>query len=156
VKQPKLKPNKLSLKGFGKRGVRTQFAALCYRYNDKGKLRICLVTSRRSKRWILPKGWPMNGRTPGRAAAIEAYEEAGVKGRVSEQSLGIFDYRKKSDPTQRPYLAIVYPLKVKTILKKYPERQYRKRKWFSRKKAAAKVSEPGLRAIILAFDPTKK
>ena len=54
----------LRLKG-GKTEPRTQFAALCYR-REGGKVKVCLVTSRRSKRWILPKGWPMHKETPER------------------------------------------------------------------------------------------
>jgi 8-oxo-dGTP pyrophosphatase MutT (NUDIX family) len=95
----------------------------------------------------------MDGRTPARAAAREAYEEGGLKGRVSERCLGAFDYRKAHERKQRPYLAMVYPLRVKVELSKWPEKKLRKRKWFTQKKAAEKVEEPALKAIILGFDP---
>jgi 8-oxo-dGTP pyrophosphatase MutT (NUDIX family) len=94
----------------------------------------------------------MDGRSPARAAAQEAYEEAGLKGRVSEICLGVYDYRKSLDK-KRPYLTIVYPMRVKEELTKWPEKKQRKRKWFSRNKAATKVLEPALKAMILAFDP---
>ena len=64
----------ISLRGAAKSDVRTQFAALCYRIK-RGKVQVLLVTSRRTKRWIVPKGWPMEGRTPADSAAQEAWEE---------------------------------------------------------------------------------
>lgn len=154
-RRPKPKPRKLSLSGVGKRGVRTQFAALAWRITAKGRLKICLVTSRNSGRWILPKGWPMDGRTPGRAAAREAWEEAGVKGRASERCLGVFDYRKRSDKTRRPHLAMVYPLKVGSVSNTWPEMRFRRRRWVTPQKAATLVDAPGLQQILLAVDPAR-
>ena len=52
-----------------------------------------------------------------------------------------------------PCMAVVYPLKVKTVHSHWPERSERKRAWFKRKKAARLVSEPELAQMILAFDP---
>ncbi|MFQ6553034.1 NUDIX hydrolase [Aestuariibius insulae] len=149
--RPLNKPRKLSLSGVSKRSVRTQFAALCWRVK-KGEVQICLVTSRTSKRWILPKGWPMHGRTPAGAAAIEAYEEAGLRGRSYDICLGVFDTRKHHDKRQ-PYLALVYPIKVKTVLNNWPEKDERRRKWFTPEKAAERVDEPGLAEILRRFDP---
>ncbi|MCF2906328.1 NUDIX hydrolase [Octadecabacter sp. CECT 8868] len=132
--------------------LRTQFAALCYRIKD-GKVQICLVTSRRTKRWIVPKGWPMNGETPMDAAATEAYEEAGVRGKVHVRPAGVFSYSKTFSKDELPCLAVVYPLKVKKVLKTWPERKERTRKWLPRKKAAALVDDPELSTIILNFKP---
>ena len=115
--------------------LRTQFAALCYRIKD-GKVQICLVTSRRSKRWIVPKGWPMNGETPMDAAATEAYEEAGVRGKVHQRPAGVFSYYKNISKDELPCLAIVYPLQVKKVLKHWPERKERKRKWLEEVRSA--------------------
>ena len=66
--------------------VRTQFAALCYRIKSN-KVQVLLVTTRRTGRWILPKGWPIDGLTPQKSAAREAWEEAGVIGRPDAQPL---------------------------------------------------------------------
>ena len=90
---PKIRQLPLSLDGGGKRDVRSQFAALCYRVKD-GKTRVLLVTSRGTGRWIIPKGWPMDGKTPAETAAQEAWEEAGVTGKVQDMCLGLFSYRK--------------------------------------------------------------
>lgn len=135
-----------------KRDLRTQFAALCYRFKDE-RLQICLVTSRRSGRWIVPKGWPMDGETPADAAATEAFEEAGLRGQIGNRPIGVFSYYKVLSEDELPCIAVVYPMKVKKMLNNWPERKERSRKWFSRKRAATLVDDPELRAIILSFDP---
>jgi len=135
--------------------VRTQFAALCYRMKGE-KVQVLLVTSRGSRRWIIPKGWPIDGLTPAQSAAREAFEEAGVTGRVHELCLGVFSYAKYVDrSTGLPCLAMVYPLRVKSLGTDYPERGERRRKWFSRKKAAQRIAEPELAHMILNFDPRR-
>lgn len=126
-----------------------QVGALCYRHSAKG-MRILLVTSRETRRWIIPKGWPMKRRTPGQAAAREAYEEAGVKGVVSNRSIGLFTYRKDMGRGTRIHCTVrVFPLQVTELLKKFPEARQRKVRWFSPRKAAKKVREPELKALIL-------
>ena len=138
----------------GRKGdMRTQFAALCWRVS-KGKPEILLITSRGTNRWIVPKGWPMSGLTPGKGALTEAWEEAGVKGKAYEQCLGLFSYLKRVDrKTRLPCVAMVYPVKVSKLSKDFPEAGERKRKWFSPKKAAAMVREKELAQILKTFDP---
>lgn len=150
VVKTKLKPQRLDVSH--KHDVRTQFGALCYRLRDD-KAQILLVTSRGTGRWIIPKGWPMDGETPAGAAATEAYEEAGVEGKPSDVCLGIYSYTKnipKGDSL--PIVVAVFPFKVKRVLKDFPEAGQRKRKWFSLKKAAAIISEPELAPLIRSFD----
>lgn len=143
----------LTLRAARKSDVRTQFAALCFRI-VKDKPQILLVTSRGSKRWILPKGWPMTGATPAEAAETEAWEEAGVKGRVFGLCIGLYSYLKESDDgPDLPCVACVYPVKVKSLAEDYPEAGQRKRVWVSPKKAARMVAEPELRQILRSFDP---
>lgn len=147
----KIKPLRLDI--VHKHDVRTQFGALCYRIQD-GKVQILLVTSRGTGRWIIPKGWPMDGETPAGAAATEAFEEAGVEGKPSNICLGIYSYSKtlpKSDAM--PCVVAVFPYHVKKMLKNFPEVGQRKRKWVSQKKAAAMVSDPELVQLILHFNP---
>lgn len=138
--------------------VRTQFAALCYRVRNK-KVQVLLVTSRRSGRWIMPKGWPINNKTPFESAAQEAWEEAGVVGRADSRPLGLYSYVKVVGDDEDdadvglPVVAMVYAVKVKTLMADYPEAGQRKRKWVSRKKAAAMVGEPELARILRDFDP---
>lgn len=154
---PRVKPRRkrgqlpLRLKG-GKTEPRTQFAALCYRYEGE-KLLICLVTSRRSKRWILPKGWPMHKETPAAAAATEAWEEAGLTGQPIDRCLGVFAYVKTLSQSLTPVIVMVYPVEIDTIHDDWPEKRQRKRKWFSPRKAAKRIAEPELRRIVAQFDP---
>lgn len=136
-----------------KRDVRSQFAALVYRVKDE-KLQVLLITSRRTGRWIIPKGWPMLGKRPAEAAAQEAWEEAGVKGKVSDQCLGLYSYYKTNPRFGTlPCLVNVYPVEAKKLVKKFPEAGERRRKWFSPKKAAKLVREPELAKLIKSFDP---
>ena len=71
-----------------------QYAALPYRVNGRARPEVMLVTSRRGRRWIIPKGWPIKGLKPPKSAAREAYEEAGVRGTIGSKSIGSFIYEK--------------------------------------------------------------
>lgn len=143
----------IDMLGAKKTELRTQFAALCYRMR-KGKPEILLVTSRRRRRWIIPKGWPQDGMLPAQSAAIEALEEAGVEGKTHPVSLGHFSYTKQHVSGRAlPCVALVYALKVKTVHDSYRESKQRKRKWFSQAQAARKVTDPELAFLIATFDP---
>lgn len=143
----------ISVQGAHKSEMRSQFAALCYRIR-RGKVQVLLITSRRRERWIVPKGWPMDAKTPAAAALQEAWEEAGVTGRVTGGCLGVYSYAKMlGDGETLPVLALVYPVEVIAVAKKYPEAGQRRRKWVSRKKAAKMVGAPELARMIRDFDP---
>ena len=143
----------LEMEAAQKRQVRSQFAALPFRVTDDG-LQVLLVTSRQRKRWILPKGWPERGLTPAQCALKEAYDEGGVKGKAYDLCLGVYSYSKiLPDGTLMPCLGMVYPVKVKSTLQKYPEKSERRRKWFTPKKAASLIQEQELKKIVKTFDP---
>jgi 8-oxo-dGTP pyrophosphatase MutT (NUDIX family) len=142
----------VSLRGADKTDLRTQFAALCYRFKRE-KLQICLITSRGTGRWILPKGWPMHKQTPAEAAATEAWEEAGLTGKARDASVGTYSYIKLMKDQDLPIMTLVYPLEVKKVHDDWPEKNQRRRKWFSPKKAAKKVDEQELSLLLAAFDP---
>lgn len=144
----------IKLRSGTKTDVRSQFAALCYRYK-KEKLQVCLVTSRGTGRWILPKGWPMHKQTPAEAAAQEAWEEAGLVGRPIDQCLGVFSSIKPIDNETTPILVMVYPVLITKAADEWPEMNQRERKWLSPKKAAKKLTEPELIRIVSTFDPEK-
>lgn len=151
--QPLTIPTRL---GFGhdpKSALRTQFGALCFR-RDGADFEVLLITSRDTGRWIVPKGWAIDGLTPAQAALREAEEEAGVEGRALDACVGFFDYVKRMDDgTELPCLVAVFPVRVRGLRDSYPEAGQRRRKWFSPRKAASKVDEPGLRRILLEFSP---
>lgn len=131
-----------------------QVGALCWRRAKSGEIKILLITSRDTGRWVIPKGWPMRKRTEAEAAAREAYEEAGVQGVIAARSIGLFTYPKGIGKGLRRICAVrVFPLQVKVMLKEYPETGQRRIKWFARDKAARKVGETELAAMIRAFDP---
>ncbi|MCF6234381.1 MAG: NUDIX hydrolase [Rhodobacteraceae bacterium] len=142
----------ISVDGAHKSDVRTQFAALCYR-TKHGESEILLITARGSGRWIIPKGWPMDAMTPGECAGQEAWEEAGVTGKIFNRPLGLFSYQKVIGGEGLPIVAMVYPVRVDSLAKDYPESGQRKREWFSPKKAAKQVAEPELARILKGFDP---
>jgi 8-oxo-dGTP pyrophosphatase MutT (NUDIX family) len=129
-----------------------QIAALPIRRRG-GAAEVLLITSRETKRWVIPKGWPMKGLKDFNAAKVEAYEEAGVRGHVTRKALGKFRYNKilKSGEA-RPTVVTVYLLRVQTMLSRWPEKSERSRKWFSVEEAAQRVAEPDLKKLLLQLD----
>ena len=131
--------------------ARTQYGALCWRMH-RGKVEVLLITSRDTGRWVIPKGWPIDGLEPAQTAAREAWEEAGVEGDIADQGLGAFDYDKCVGlKGSVPCSVQVFGLRVAELKGKFPERKERRRKWFDFDKAARKVIEPELRALLLAL-----
>ena len=132
-------------------GVRThpdwyyrQSAAVPYRRTTNG-LEVLLITSRRRRRWIVPKGVVEPLLTPTESAAVEAFEEAGVRGTVSECRLGVYEHRKWGG-----ILTVeVFPLAVEEVLDFWPERTLRSRRWMSVGEAARLVRPEALGEIIL-------
>jgi 8-oxo-dGTP pyrophosphatase MutT (NUDIX family) len=130
-----------------------QFAALPWRRAPA--LEVMLITSRETKRWVIPKGWPMQGRSPAEAAAQEAFEEAGLNGRVDEDPMGVFHYDKglKAGGWLRCRVE-VYPMQVEGQAASWPEQKQRQTRWFPAAVAAARVDEPELRDLIRKFAKT--
>src|SRR5688572_19108780 len=94
------------------KAVRVQHGALPYRVGRDGVVEILLVTSRGTRRWIIPKGWPIKGLKPARSAAREAYEEAGVRGAIGSKAIGSFVYDKWiEEGVSVPCEVGVFPLK---------------------------------------------
>lgn len=127
-----------------------QFAALPYRLSEDGGLEVLLISSRDTGRWIIPKGWPLKKCSGPETAATEAFEEAGIKGKVAEQAIGSFEYLKtdKGKPDRRCRVT-VYPMRVEKDLKKWPEMDERRLRWLSPVEAAIAADDPGLAALIL-------
>ncbi len=127
-----------------------QIGALVYRWNA-GEFEVLIVTSRETRRWILPKGWPMAGKTAAATAAREADEEAGIIGHVVKKPLGRFATIKRIGETALPSEVEVYALQFIKQKQKWKERGERICLWLPAMEAANTVAEPDLAAIIRAF-----
>ena len=132
-----------------------QIAALPYRTEDPAAdaaVRILLVTSRGTGRWVIPKGNPMSATPPHVAAAQEAEEEAGVIGPVCPTPLGSYRYRKRRGSGASLMMDVdVFPLAVTRELPSWKEQRERERRWFTLAEAADAVEEPDLRDLIRSF-----
>jgi 8-oxo-dGTP pyrophosphatase MutT (NUDIX family) len=124
-----------------------QFAALPYRMRDAG-LEILLITTRKKRRWSVPKGWPIKRSAPHQTAATEAYEEAGVYGKIGKSRVGQF--KKRRLRKTRPVLCEVqiFPLEVKGQQGNWPEKNERTRIWTAPRQAVKLVRKAGLRRAI--------
>ena len=120
-----------------------QSAVIPYR-KTKGGIEILIITSRSRKRWVIPKGVIEPNLTPEDSAAKEAFEEAGVTGKVKKKCIGTYDYKKWGGVCS----VKVYPMKVAKELTEWPEDTMRSRKWVSIDEAAATVTENKLKKII--------
>jgi 8-oxo-dGTP pyrophosphatase MutT (NUDIX family) len=135
--------------------VRGQVGALCYRVSPKGSVEVLLVTSRDTGRWVIPKGWPMPGRSAPAAAAREAFEEAGVVGKAGPDPLGIYTYLKGLPGGHAVTCVVsVFGLRVDRLRSRFPEAAQRTRRWLAPHEAALEVHEPELAELLRGFPAT--
>ncbi|MEW9838200.1 NUDIX hydrolase [Mesorhizobium marinum] len=125
-----------------------QVAAIPFRIGDDGKVEVLLVTSRTTRRFIVPKGWPMK-RKGGKSTAVqEAREEAGVAGTPSGKAFGAYSYWKRLSDSFVQVNVKVYLLAVEKILADWEESGKRARAWLPPEDAASLVDEPDLAALV--------
>ncbi len=124
----------------------TQSGVLPYRRKDD-KIEVLLITSIRKKKWIIPKGYVEFNLSHFESAKKEAFEEAGVYGENETIELGAFKLNKAIGIC----FIRVYSMEVNKILDDYPDKEKRKRKWFSIEEAAQNVEIPELKQIITAL-----
>lgn len=130
----------------------TQYGALPFETSPDGEIQVLLVTSRETRRWIIPKGWPERGLAPHRVAEKEALEEAGAKGKIAAEPLGTYRYRKRLRDGSTVWCdVLVYPLAVRHLQSKWPEAHQRERRWVDLAEAAMLVEEPGLVTLLLSL-----
>lgn len=128
-------------------------AALPWRKTEDG-LQVLMITSRETRRWVIPKGGRMIGKTDFEAAAQEALEEAGVRGEIHPDAIGVFRYAKRlRTGAERRCVVAVYPLEVLIQLGAWPEDGERQRQWMMLADAAEAVHEPDLADLIRRFEP---
>jgi 8-oxo-dGTP pyrophosphatase MutT (NUDIX family) len=135
-------------------GSRLQVAALCWRASPE--LEILLVTSLRTRRWILPKGWPHAQMSLAQSAAREALEEAGVTGEVADEAFGHYHYLKEKGGSALPCRVEIFPLHVTGNRRAFAERGARERLWLPADQAVSKVAETGLKRILQSFSKARK
>ena len=129
-----------------------QFAALPWRIGEHGRREVMLLTSRETRRWVIPKGWPMKTKNPAQVAKQEAFEEAGLVGEiVGKRPLGSYHYSKKLKKTDVLTEVLVYSFRVKKQAEDWPEKLQRDTRWWMRQtpprssmKAASPASSNGL------------
>ena len=123
-------------------------AALPVKLDAAGRTRVLLITSRDTKRLIVPKGWPMKGHKDHRAAAIEAQEEAGVIGRIGKKSIGSYHYWKRTADHFDLCRVKVFVLEVERQLPAWREKGQRQGAWFLVEEAADLADDAGLVQIL--------
>jgi 8-oxo-dGTP pyrophosphatase MutT (NUDIX family) len=129
-----------------------QYGTLPYRFSQSAALKILLVTTRGTRSWIVPKGWPIKGLKPAKSAAREAFEEAGVMGRIGAKPIGFFAYDKLHDEAGSMRCEVkVYPLLVKRQSHVWPESHQRTTQWVEPSRAIAMIKEPGLKKLVAKF-----
>jgi len=107
-----------------------------------------LITSSRRQRWTIPKGFVKTGLSPVDSAGEEAWEEAGIRGVVSQVPIGRYVYTKRTLLLR----VAVFSMRVEEILEVWPEQWKRQRQWISLAESVAIIEEPGLRGVIEKFD----
>lgn len=132
---------------------RAQVAALPVRSGPNG-VEVMLITSRETRRWVVPKGWPMKGRKDHEAAAQEALEEAGLVGHIHKHPIGAYTYVKQTEGASEPCRVMVYRLDVGGERRTWRERGQRERQWFAAAEAANLVAEPRLATMIRSIAKT--
>lgn len=132
-----------------------QIAALPYRTASPAvdaPVSVLLVTSRQTRRWVLPKGNPVEGLGPHESAAHEALEEAGVRGAICPAPIGSYRYRKRRKNGASVMIDVdVFPIAVTDELTEWEEDDERERRWFPLREAADAVDEPELQQILRNF-----
>lgn len=129
-----------------------QVAAIPCRLNEDGEPEVMLVTSRTTQRFIIPKGWPMKGKSNPKVAAIEARQEAGVTGRVLSEPIGSYSYWKRLSDCFVPVEVTVYVVNVAEVAAQWDEQPQRQRAWLGVGDAVTLIDEPELAAIIAKAD----
>jgi 8-oxo-dGTP pyrophosphatase MutT (NUDIX family) len=106
--------------------------------------RVCLITSRNGKRWVIPKGWIEPGQSAGESALQEAWEEAGLLGALEREPIGSYLYEKEG----QSFHVTVFVMKVTSVAQDWPERSFRERSWVSPTGFFDRIEEPGLADIV--------
>lgn len=127
-----------------------QAGVLVYRVRH-GAVEVLLLTSRETRRWLIPKGNIPGRMTPAQAAEREAFEEAGIKGTLDGSlPMGVYTYFKRLPSGEtRPAAVEVYLLRFRKQRKKWPEKCERAITWVSAARAINLIEEPGIVPLLV-------
>jgi 8-oxo-dGTP pyrophosphatase MutT (NUDIX family) len=128
-----------------------QCAALAYLW-DGDEPTYLIVTSRRTGRWIFPKGQPVKGEKGWETAAREAFEEAGVVGTGLAQEIGRYRSLKFRRNWVQPLDIALYPVRIDRLMPDWQENGERARKMVAAPAAALLLSQPDMAALCTRFD----
>lgn len=118
-----------------------QVAAICYRVNRKG-IEFLLVQTRGSGLWTFPKGGIEPGLTHAQAAALEAFEEAGVHGRMEEASFARYvRTRRNRGKNSKARIEAINAHLCEVLWLGPPEESGRNPSWFSPEKAKRRLRQ---------------
>ncbi|HEY1798147.1 MAG TPA: NUDIX hydrolase [Stellaceae bacterium] len=119
---------------------------LAFRYEGNAEPMVLLISKKRSKKWGIPKGRIPAHLSFSESAAKEAFEEAGVVGRVSPSAIGMYRAEKSgANPLVKQIIEVwVYLLEVTEALPDWPEKGKRATRWVSCEAAARQLREPVL------------
>ncbi len=109
-----------------------------------GEAMVVLITSSRSGHWGIPKGIIEKDLTPQASAANEAWEEAGLRGTIPDEQIGVYQYEKWGGVCE----VAVYAMRVEEVLDDYPEKDVRRRKIVSLDEACSLVANKDVSAIL--------
>ena len=127
----------------------TQYGVIAWKESEGGGRQVLLITSRETRRWVIPRGNPIAGLSPAEAAAQEAWEEAGVRGETDPESIGGYLYDKRRlEGSTVPAEVRVFTMRVGQEAATWPEAHERERRWFAPAEAADAVDEPGLKDLL--------
>ncbi|MGZ8307469.1 MAG: NUDIX hydrolase, partial [Allosphingosinicella sp.] len=116
----------------------TQYGVIPVRRTADGGVEVLLITSRDTRRWVVPRGNPIAGKSPAESAAQEAFEEAGIVGEVEPEAIGLYSYEKRRRPgIAVPAVVHLFPMRVLEEREDWPEKGQRERRWFAVEAAAA-------------------
>jgi 8-oxo-dGTP pyrophosphatase MutT (NUDIX family) len=138
------------LLGVAPGGGLLQFGAIPWRRSASG-LEFCLITSRRTGRWIFPKGGRIAWLSASACAAREAFEEAGVEGDIAKRPVGSYHGVKRRDGGGTPILVEMYPLEVRIELEDWPDKKHRQRRWANLEDACSLLTDPELVPMVRAL-----
>jgi phosphohistidine phosphatase len=110
----------------------------------KGSIEVCLIRNKGRKKWKIPKGFVDPGETVEQAALKEAWEEAGLKGRLSGGAIGVYEYEKWGFNLN----VSVYLMEVSEIEDEWEECRFRERTWEPFETAFAMLKKHPVRRLL--------